>query len=225
MIIKIKNLTKKYKTKIVLDNINLTLLQGKTYGLLGKNGAGKSTLLNILTGFVQKDTGSIILDEVDMDNKKQVLDLKKNIGFLSEKNSLIEEFSGKEYLDFVGKLYKIPINELNYRINGLSKYFFDDINDMNMVISKYSTGMKKKLEFCASVLHKPCFLILDEPFSGLDFIAARKLVNFLKKYQNDNRIILIAGQNLDYIDKIVTDIILLEKGKIIFEGSFEKFTF
>ncbi|MEW5842849.1 MAG: ABC transporter ATP-binding protein [Bacteroidota bacterium] len=212
-----------YKMYNVLDNLDLTLTSGKTYGLLGKNGAGKSTLINILTEFVQKDSGLIQFDGIDI-GKNEVISLKKEIGLVSEENSLIEEFSGNEYLDFVGNLYKIPKTELYHRIKSLSEYFFEDLHDLDKYISKYSTGMKKKLEICAAVLHKPNFLILDEPFAGLDIVAVNQLLDFLKKYQNGKRIILISGHSLNYIDKIVIHILVLKEGKIIFDGSIEEFT-
>lgn len=223
MVIQIKNLKKMFKMKNVLDGLNLTLISGTTYGLLGKNGSGKSTLINILTEFVQKDSGSVQINGIELE-KDEIKNFKKGIGLISEENCLIEELTGNEYLDFVGTLYKIPKAELSNRIKSITKYFFEDLDDLKKYISKFSTGMKKKLEFCAAVLHTPQILILDEPFSGLDIVASNQLLDFLKSYQNGERIILISTHNFNYIDKIVTHIALLNEGKILFDGKIEEFT-
>lgn len=217
----INQIKKSYSLKTVLDDINVSVQKNSNYCLLGKNGAGKTTLINIMADFIKPNSGEVLFD--DLNYAENEIEIKKNLGLLSEANFLIEELSGYEYLTFVGKLYKIPKDELKQRIESLSAYFFDDLDDLRKVISHYSSGTKKKLMFCASVLHKPDILLLDEPFSGLDPVTAKMLIEFLNKYRNENRIIFLSSHNLNYIKKVATHIGVLDGGKIIFDDSLSSF--
>lgn len=221
MELKIIQLEKRYSIKNVLDKINITIESNSNYCLLGKNGAGKTTLINIMSDLIEANSGEVLFDNLNYNNNE--IEIKKNIGLLSEESSLIEELSGFEYLTFIGKLYKLHKKDLKERIESLTSYFFDDIRDIKRTISNYSMGMKKKLMFCASVIHRPNILILDEPFSGLDPVAANLMVEFLNRYKNENRIIFLSSHNLNYIEKVATHIGVLEDGKIIFNGTLNSF--
>lgn len=222
MSLKINSIVKQYGRKLILDNLSIEVDKGVNYTLLGKNGAGKTTLINIISDFVKADMGRVEFNAMNYQNN--AFEIKRNIGIVSEGNFLINELTGNEYLNFVGKLYNIPNQELKMKMESLTKFFFSEADDLKKVISKYSTGMKKKLELCASVLHTPQFLILDEPFSGLDPVAANQLISFLNKYQNGNRIIFLSSHNLNYIEKIATHIGVLNDSKIIFDGTLNEFT-
>jgi len=217
--VEIKNISKKYKMKMVLDKISLTIAPGTIYGVLGKNGVGKTTLINILTGFVLPEEGSIKFGGKNFSNE-----IKKSIGLVSESNCLIEELTGIEYLNFIANLYKIESDEVLERIEFLTSYFFDDKNELQKYISSYSTGMKKKLKICTALLNKPRILILDEPFSGLDTISATKFIAFLKNYHNRERVVIISSHNLHYLEKIVTNLGVIDEGKLLFDGSISEFT-
>lgn len=219
--IKINQIKKVYSIKPVLDKINITIESNSNYCLLGKNGAGKTTLINIMADFIVADNGEVLFDNLNYN--KNELEIKKNIGLLSEESSLIEELSGLEYLTFIGKLYKVSKKELKYRIESLFLYFFDGLDEIKKSISQYSTGMKKKLMFCSTVIHKPNILILDEPFSGLDPVASNLLVDFLNRYKNNKRIIFLSSHNLNYIEKVATHIGVLDEGKILFDGTLDSF--
>jgi ABC-2 type transport system ATP-binding protein len=219
--IKINQITKRYSVKNVLDNVSISIQPNSNYCLLGKNGAGKTTLINILADFIEPNSGKVLFDNLSY--AESALEIKKNIGVMCEANYLIEELSGYEYLTFVGKLYGIPKKELEKRINSLTIYFFSDVVDIERSISVYSRGMKQKLMFCASVLHKPKILLLDEPFAGLDPIAANLLIEFLNNYRNKNRIIFLSSHSLNYIEKVATHIGVLDKGKILFNGTLDSF--
>lgn len=220
--IEIKDLTKAYGKNIALDNINLTIDNGSVYGLLGKNGAGKTTLINLLVDLFPVDRGTILIN--GKRNNTLDKDDKKNIGIVGEDLALIEELSGLEYLNFVGKIYGLPQNVLDKRIEDLFQYFFENEKDLNKNISKYSTGMKKKITFCAAVLHTPNILILDEPFSGLDPLVANQMISFLHQYQKVDRTILISSHDLNYVEKIATHIGVLNERELQFDSSLQDFT-
>jgi ABC-2 type transport system ATP-binding protein len=220
--IKIDDLSKIYRKNIVLDKLNLQLDAGQVYCLLGKNGAGKTTLINSILDLVEPDGGNILI----FGNRHNLLDkaTKKRIGAVIEKLALIEEINGYEFLSLIGKIYEIQKDVLRKRIDDLFKYFFENELDLKKNISKYSTGMKKKIAFCAAVLHTPDLLILDEPFSGLDPLVANQMVMFLKKYQSTNRLIFISSHDLTYVEKVSTHIGVLDNAQLVFNSTLQDFT-
>lgn len=218
----INDLTKKYAKKIVIEKLNLTIENGQIYCLLGKNGAGKTTLINLILDLLIVDEGTIQLfgkahNQLDKETKKR-------IGVVNENLALLEEISGEEYLYFVGKIYQIPTEILKKRINDLFNYFFEDDSDLKKNIAKYSTGMKKKIAFCASVIHTPDILILDEPFSGLDPLVANQMIYFINKYQRTDRIIFISSHDLSYVEKVSTHIGVLDNHRLVFNSTINSFT-
>ncbi len=206
----------------MLQELDLTIESGQIYCLLGKNGVGKSTFLNCILDLVQPDSGSITL--FGKDYHRHQLEVKQNLGALCEDNPLIEEFTGLEYLSFVSKLYKLSAAEAEERINSLVSYFFTDKESLHKNVAGYSTGMKKKVGIAAAMLHKPQVLILDEPFTGLDPIAAQLLVQLIRSYRNANRAILISSHDLNYVEKIATHIGVLNDGQLMYNGSVQEFT-
>lgn len=222
MSIEINALTKAFGKKKVLHNLDITIEQGQCYCLLGKNGVGKSTLLNCILDLVKPDNGTISL--YGQDYNQHSLAVKQNLGALSEDNPLIEEFTGLEYLNFVAKLYKLSPAETEERITSLTNYFFTDKESLNKNIAGYSTGMKKKVGIAAAILHKPNILILDEPFTGLDPIAAQLLVNLIRSYSTPGRVVLISSHDLNYVEKVATHIGVLNDGKLMYNGSVQEFT-
>lgn len=191
--IKIQHLSKSFGKHTVFDDISLKIEQGSVYALLGKNGAGKTTLINILVDLVKADSGTVSINNLPHNSLSRTD--KANIGLVGEDLALIEEFNGYEFLSFIGKIYKISHEILEKRLHDLFDYFFEDDADLKKSISNYSTGMKKKIAFCAAVLHTPDILILDEPFSGLDPIVANQMITFLKMYKKKDRTVFISSHD------------------------------
>jgi len=222
MSIEISGLSKAFGRKQVLKELQVTIGKGQCYCLLGKNGVGKSTFLNCILDLIQPDAGAIYL--FDKNYTQDALAVKQNLGALCEDNPLIEEFTGLEYLNFVAKLYHLAPEDAAQRITSLTSYFFTDKESLHKNIAGYSTGMKKKVGIAAAVLHKPQVLVLDEPFTGLDPIAAQLLVNLIRSYRNANRVILISSHDLNYVEKVATHIGVLNDGQLMYNGSVQEFT-
>ncbi|KAA3622913.1 MAG: ABC transporter ATP-binding protein [Bacteroidetes bacterium] len=222
MRIHFKNISKAFGKKIVLDDIDLHLEPGNTYCILGKNGAGKTTLMNLLLQLSGPTKGELIYDGTSLEELPQ--SLKMRIGAMSEDNPLIEELTGRQYFKLYGQLYGLPRNDMKKRVDDLTSYFFDDPDDLKKRLSAFSTGMKKKIGLMASVLHTPDLLVLDEPFSGLDPVAAKMTIDFIKAYQNGNRTIFLSSHDLAYVAKVVTHLAVLDEGKIVFAGTLQDFT-
>ncbi len=220
--IQITDLTKNYGKNCILDKINLNLNFGQVYCLLGKNGAGKTTLINLMLDLILPDQGRITLFGKDH-NTLDHLD-KRKLGVIIENLALIEEISGFDFLMLVGKIYEMPAETLMKRIKDLFSYFFEEESDLKKNISRYSTGMKKKIAFCAAVIHAPNILIMDEPFSGLDPMVANQMAQFIKKYQREDRLVLISSHDLTYVEKVATHIGVLNDKKLMFNASLQEFT-
>jgi ABC-2 type transport system ATP-binding protein len=222
MSLEINGLTKAFGKKQVLQDLNLSIGKGQCYCLLGKNGVGKSTFLNCILDLIKPDSGNISI--FGLDYEKHKLAVKQNLGALCEDNPLIEEFTGLEYLNFTAKLYKLNPAEAEERIQSLTNYFFTDHESLQKNIAGYSTGMKKKVGIVAAILHKPDLLILDEPFTGLDPIAAQLLVKLIRNYSTPNRVVLISSHDLNYVEKVATHIGVLNDGQLMYNGSVQEFT-
>jgi ABC-type multidrug transport system ATPase subunit len=220
MEIKIQELHKAFGGNEILQGVDLQIVPGDICCLLGKNGAGKTTLINLLLQLLEPQRGRISYDGLIYGHLP--LEVKQRIGVLGDNNPLIEELTALQYLRLSGKLYKVPARELEKRIADLLEYFFDE-EVATKRLSAFSTGMKKKIGLCAAVLHTPDLLILDEPFSGLDPLAAQQTLDFIKSYRKDNRSIFLSSHDLSYVEKIATRIVVLHEGQIRYDGSPEDF--
>lgn len=223
MNIEVKNLSKSFGQQLVLKDVNISISDGTVCGLLGRNGAGKTTLIHILINLLFPDEGEVCIDGSTFSHLPT--DIKKRIGVLTENNPIIEELTIWQYLKLTGKIYGLDSATIESRSADLIDWFFDEFEEVNHKrMSDFSTGMKKKAGLIAAVLHKPDFLILDEPFSGLDPMAAQQCVDFINLYSNHNRTILLSSHNLNYVEESADQIVVLENHEIRFDGNINEFT-
>jgi len=216
----LENISKEFQKTIILSNIYINLVKGNVYCLLGKNGVGKTTIINLILNLVLPTSGKI-----KFNNESYLIipdHVKQKIGVLSEENPVIDELTPLQYLRLIGRIYHLDKKIIEKRINDLFNYFFDELPP-DRPLSTYSTGMKKKIGICAAVIHSPEVLILDEPFSGLDPIAAREMIIFIKEFANEDRLILMSSHDLSYIEEISSHIIVLDTNKIVFNDSLDVF--
>jgi ABC-2 type transport system ATP-binding protein len=224
MSILLAKLVKKFGRTLVLQDVEFSISFGQCFWLVGNNGAGKSTLINILADLVPTDSGSFTIGGLSYENERDALVIKRNLGVLLDKNPAIPELTGCEYLQFLGIMHELGPDEAEQRIQSLVRFFFDDVSDANKRISTYSFGMKKKIGLCAALLHRPQYLLLDEPFASLDPVSGAKLVQFLQSYLTPERAILLSSHDLGYSQQIMTHLGVLDGGRLVFTGSAEEFT-
>ena len=222
MELNIKNLSKSYQGKQVLDSLNLTLRGGDIVGLLGRNGAGKTTLINCLINLTDHNNGQFIFNGQVLTGDR--LSFKQVLGILSDVIPPVPEFTGADYLRFISLIHKLDTPTFQKRSNELTNFFFDDASILDTKISQYSTGMIKKIGLCAAVLNVPSVLILDEPFAGLDPVAVQQLIAFLQAYQRADRLVLIASHDLNYVEEVANRILVLDDARIKFDGGLDDFT-
>lgn len=213
---------KSFGEHAVLQGIDFQLEAGTTYALLGRNGAGKTTLLQLALDLLAPDAGTIYIQGHPVHDLPP--SMKRQMGVVSEPTMLLDELSGRDLLRFSAELYKLPSEEAAQRIDGLIQYFFPEEEDsLDRLVGDYSTGMRKKIALCAAVLHRPPLLLLDEPFSGLDPSAARRVVQFIRRYQNGSRALLFSSHALNYVESTATHIAVLHEGSIAFDDTVARF--
>jgi ABC-2 type transport system ATP-binding protein len=224
MMIDIINISKSYKKNTyVLEDVSLRVGPNSICCLLGKNGAGKSTLINIISRTIKEDKGEVLIKGKKIGTATWLI--RKGIGLVNQFDYLIDQLSGRQYLNFQCLLFKIPATERDIRIRTLSEYFFDGTEDLSKLISSYSSGMRMKLRIIACLIHKPSILLLDEPFAHLDPVSSGKLVILLNEFrEKDSNTVLVSSHDLLYVEKIATQICVINNARVVFDGTRDEFT-
>jgi ABC-2 type transport system ATP-binding protein len=207
--IKINNLYKSYRHHEVLKGLCLEVPRGKIQSILGRNGSGKSTLLRCVSNVIDYEAGDIFISNISI---KADNTYRKHVGYVFDSPLYIDKFSTVEYLTFLGMLYKMPKSKVKQRIDVLLDTF--ELPHDRKYIESYSGGMKCKVSLAAALLHEPKYLILDEPFNGLDFIACQRFSRILKDIAGQGGTILITSHQFDLISPVSDMFGLLVNGKI-----------
>ena len=218
--IQIKNLNKSYvKDKKTIDNLNLEIKNGEIFGFLGPNGAGKTTTIKMITGILEIDEGDILLDNISI--KENPIDAKKNFGFVPDSPDLFLKLKGIEYLNFLADIYKVSKNDRKEKIEKYSKMFdiYDNLNDR---IQNYSHGMRQKIIIIGAMLHNPKNWVLDEPMTGLDPKSAHDLKSLMRQHANLGNTVFFSTHVLEVAEKLCDRIGIINKGKLIFVGTYEE---
>ena len=209
MSITIEQVSKNYGDQVALSNVSFSLKQGEIVGFLGPNGAGKSTLMKIICCYLSQDSGNI--EVCDLNTKTQDLLVKSEIGYLPEDNPLYLDMYIKEYLSFVGGLYKV--NNLKKRIEEIIDQTGLD-SEQHKKIGELSKGFKQRVGLAAALIHNPKILILDEPTTGLDpnqLVGIRKLIKEVGK----EKIVLLSTHIMQEVDQMCNRVIIIKQGEIV----------
>lgn len=217
--IKIKQISKKIKDNFVLENIEFEVKDKEILGLVGPNGAGKTTLLNIIAGIWPQDTGDVEIDGISVTEGKE--DLRQEIGYIPDVPFLYPKLTGREFLSFVGTLYKLDSQKLNQKISELEKalelsFWLDEL------MEGYPRGIRQKVTIAATLLHSPKILLLDEPLANLDPKSSRLVKEILQNMAKAGASILLSTHILEIAEKLCQRIVVIHKGKKIAEGSIQE---
>ena len=214
-IITIDNVCKKYKAKKALDNVSLTIKKGELFGLLGINGAGKTTLIKILCGLTRKTSGTIMINNFNLD--KDIDRIKEIIDISPQETSVANNLTVKENLEFFANIYN---NNVANTINDIVDIF--NLNEvLNQRAKTLSGGYKRRLSIAIALISKPKILFLDEPTLGLDVFARRELWNIIKKLQK-NITIILTSHYLEEIENLCDRVAILSNGKLLETGTIEE---
>ena len=209
--IELSHLTRKFNEHVAVDDLCLNIPNGAMFGFLGANGAGKTTTLKMIMGLLQPTAGSVSIDGLIV--AANPVEVKSKVGYLPDEVFLYDYLTGRQFLNFVADIYNIKADERDEKINNLLASFgLEEAADD--FAGNYSFGMKKKLALAGIVVHNPSLLILDEPFNGLDPQATRDFKNMLKKMSKDGTTIIFSSHVLEVVEKMVTHVGIINKGKL-----------
>jgi len=211
-IIEAKNISKSYATKQALRDINLTIPRAGVYGLLGPNGAGKTTFIRILTQIIGPDSGEILFDGIPIKRS----DIER-MGYMPEERGLYRKMKVGEQIEYFSRLKGMTKAQSYEAI----KYWFTifDIKDWwGKKVEELSKGMQQKVQFIATVIHKPPLLILDEPFSGFDPINAEIITREILKLKNEGTTIILSTHRLESVEALCDHLSLINNSQKILEG-------
>ena len=209
MSITIKKVSKHYGSQNALNDISFSLKKGEIVGFLGPNGAGKSTLMKIICCYLLQDSGNVKV--CNLDTQKQDLLVKSKIGYLPENNPLYSDMYVKEYLSFVGAIYKIK--NLKGRVSEIIKKI-GITTHKNKKIKELSKGYQQRVGLAAALIHNPEVLILDEPTTGLDPNQLVEIRNLIKQVGQD-KTVLLSTHIMQEVDKMCNRVVIINKGKIV----------
>ena len=217
--IEIHNLTKKFGNLVAVDQLNLRVKKGTTFGFLGPNGAGKTTIIKMLTCLVRPDNGTALIAGHDI--LKESMAVRNSIGYVAESPGFYKRMTAAETLDYVGQLLDVPINKRKQRIAELLDWVgLTDRKDS--YVGTFSRGMKQRLAMAQALLTEPKELILDEPTLGMDPMVAKEIRDMIIGLKKDRDVtILISSHILPEVEAICDEVGIINHGKLLVQDSVE----
>lgn len=214
-----EKLTRRFGQLTAVDGIDLRVAAGEFFGFLGPNGAGKSTTIKMLTGLLAPTSGRMEL--LGLDFATRSLDVKRQIGVVPEGMGLFDRLTGSEYLNFVGRMYGLDKEITRKRSEELLE-FMQLADRPKAMIADYSHGMQKKLALAAAVIHGPRILFLDEPFEGVDALAAGALKALLGRMTARGATIFLTSHVLEIVERLCSHVAIIHQGRLVAQGSLEQ---
>jgi len=217
-LVHINNLKKKYGQREVVSDVSMVLNKGEIIGLLGPNGAGKTTTFYMITGMVKVTSGNIILDEQDITNMSMDKRARLGLGYLAQEPSIFTDLSVEDNLKLVLEFSKLSKIEQGKRLDELLNDF--SVNHIRKSLAKHlSGGERRRVEIARTLILNPDFILLDEPFAGIDPIAVEDIQNIIKKLKKSGIGILITDHNVRETLAITDRSYLIYDGNILKSGS------
>lgn len=214
-----EKLTRRFGELTAVDSMDLRVQAGQFFGFLGPNGAGKSTTIKMLTGLLAPTAGRMEL--LGLDFQSHPVEVKRQIGVVPEGMGLFERLTGPEYLRFVGRMYGLDKATTEKRSEELLE-FMQLADRGKTMIADYSHGMQKKLALAAAVIHGPRILFLDEPFEGVDALAAGALKSLLGRMTERGVTIFLTSHVLEIVERLCSHVGIIHKGQLVAQGSLEE---
>lgn len=222
MILSVKNIFKKYKDKDIINNISLSISRGEIVGLLGLNGVGKTTIFNIIIGIVKPNSGSIFINETDITFLPIYKKSKYGISYLPQDSSIFKTLTVEENILLTLEFTNISKNEIKKKLEILLEEF-NIIKIRKTLGSLLSGGECRKVEIARLLSLSPKFLLLDEPFLGIDPVSIKDIQNIIKELKHKNIGILVSDHNIVELLSIIDRIYLIFNKKILKFNSLKEF--
>jgi ABC-2 type transport system ATP-binding protein len=211
-VLRIENVTKSYDKNVAVNDVSFEMPQGSIFGLLGPNGAGKTSLIRIITTITGADKGNVYLNDEKLNSRHP-----EQIGYMPEERGLYKKMKVGEHLMYLARLKGLSKAEAKNEINHWFEKF--GIEDWwNKKVEELSKGMQQKIQFIATIIHKPKLLILDEPFSGLDPINTNLIKDEIDELHRNGTSIIFSTHRMEQVEKICERIVLINEGRNVLEG-------
>ena len=210
--LRIERITKQFGDKIAVDNLDMTVEDGSIMGLIGQNGAGKTTTFRMILDFIKSDSGLITWN-----GKPITQDVKQGIGFLPEERGLYQKMTVEEQILYFAELHGMKRDEARKEL----MTWMDKLEVVGKITDKVQTlskGNAQKVQFIATLIHRPNFLILDEPFTGLDPVNTSLLMNEIKTLKENGAAIIFSSHNMSGVELLSDNLTMLKKGKVVLQG-------
>lgn len=216
--IQIKGLQKRFAEKTAVREVSFSIKDGEIFALLGPNGAGKTTTMRMLSTLLKPTAGSVLIN--DWDTRKDAIEIKKNIGFLTTEIRLDGQFTPNELAAFYGKLYGLDKKTLEENKRKLFDYF--DITQIaDRRYETFSTGMKQKTSIAICLIHDPKTIIFDEPTNGLDILTQKQVEDFLLSEKERGKTIVISTHILEVVEALADRVGVIIDGQSVAQGTME----
>jgi ABC-2 type transport system ATP-binding protein len=212
--LEIKHLSKRYKNSkfYSVKDLSFTLKDGEIFGFLGKNGAGKSTTIKCITGILPFEEGQIKVCGYDV--AKNPIEAKLNIGYVPDNHAVYENLTGREYVSYMGNIYKVPKDVIEERIEKFSK-LFSMSHAIDNQIRSYSHGMHQKICIIAALIHNPKFWVLDEPLMGLDPQSTFEIRQYMLEHKKLGNTVFFSSHNIDMVEKLCDRVAIMNRGQLM----------
>ena len=219
MLVEVRNLVKRYKDVLAVDDVSLTIEEGEILGLLGPNGAGKTTTINAMIGLTKVDSGEIVIFGKDF--KEYELEIKRHLGVVPQDIAIFEDLTAYENLCYFGKLYGLKGSLLKERVVEALE-FTGLLDRKKQYPKKFSNGMKRRLNIACALVHHPKLIIMDEPTVGIDPQSRNHIIQSIKKLNKMGSTIIYISHYMEEIEEICTRIVIMDHGRVIAKGTKEE---
>ncbi|MCA1065322.1 ABC transporter ATP-binding protein [Rossellomorea sp. AcN35-11] len=216
--LRLEKVSKNYGYKQIVTEVSLEIKPGDITGLIGPNGAGKTTLLNMITGLLKPNSGNIYFESINQQESKE--SFLKNIAYIPDSLYLYDNLTGREYVTFISRLWKVERRQAHKEIENLAKIFYID-HKLDNFIRTYSKGMKQKISLIGALILRPKLLILDEPFNGLDPESTRVIKQYFSDYTKAGNSILFSSHVLEVVEKLCDRFIVFNQGEVKAVGNLD----
>lgn len=215
LLLDLKDVSKMYGDFMAVDHVNLSLFEGETVGLLGPNGAGKSTTISMIATLFKPSQGQVTYRGQDIVKKPDII--QGDLGYVPQDIALYEQLSGYENLYYFGKLYGLKGSELKERIEEVSKIIGID-EKLKYKVKTYSGGMKRRINIGVALMHRPKFIIMDEPTVGIDPQSRNHILETVKALNETGITVLYTSHYMEEVSQLCKRIYIMDHGRVIAEG-------
>ncbi len=209
-----RDLRKVYGNKAAVDGLNLRVPRGCFFGFLGPNGAGKTTTIRMLMGLAQPTSGSIEI--LGMPAPERSVEIKNKIGLVPDESLLFDHLTGLEFIEFVGRMYRLGRPVARERARELFN-LFELAGNEKKLIAEYSKGMRKRVAMAAALIHRPQLFLMDEPFEGVDAIGARLMKDLLVEQVRRGATVFLTSHVLEVVERLCDRVAIIHEGRLILE--------